>query len=202
MKKINVFMIVGITCFATVAYAGNGDLVVNGNINTGTGITFADGSTQTTSCKMNVVSNEFTDIFSTTSKSFVDVPGFAVTIIPSSPQSKILVMGNIVAGMNGGYSGAYRIVRGIAPIAVPPAVTGYQSVSSQNFYSGSTTSANNEESSVIFLDSPGTVSPVTYQVQVASFQGAAMKVNALGSDIANQVYSLRTRSSLTLMEIK
>jgi len=181
----------------------NGNLVVNGGLNVGTaGIKFSDGSTQSISCKMNVVSTEFTNKFSTASTGFVDVTGFSATITPSTAGSKILVMANVNAGMNSATAGGYRILRGTSPIAVPPAVTGYTSVSSASFYSGSGDANNNEESSVIFLDAPATTSPVTYKIQVYAPQGSTLVVNGLGSDAAGQSWSMRTRSSLTLMEIK
>jgi hypothetical protein len=151
---------------------------------------------------MNVVSNEFTNVYSTTSTVWVDVPGFSITITPSSVSSKVLVTSNVVAGMNGAVVGYYRIVRGSTPIAVPPDVGGYTSVSSASFYTGSGDANTNKEASVTCLDSPVTTSPVTYKIQVISPQGGTMRVNALGSDVSGASYSARARSSLTLMEVK
>jgi hypothetical protein len=152
--------------------------------------------------KANVVSTEFTNVAKLTSTTFVDVPGFSATITPSSASSRVLVMANVVAGMNSATTGGYRIVRGATPIAVPPDVGGYVSVSSASFYGGSGDSNNNEEASVTFLDSPGSAGAVTYKIQVYAPQGTTIVVNGLGSDTAGLNWSQRARSSLTLMEMR
>ncbi|MBU6141760.1 hypothetical protein KGO95_01400 [Patescibacteria group bacterium] len=172
-----------------------GNLSVNGDLN-------VSGRNMSS---MNVVSNEFMTVFSTTSTTWVDVTGFSETITPNSASSRILVMANVNIGMGGADAGYYRIVRNVGGVdtvvAVPPTVTGYLSVSSPSFYGGSSDPNNNKEGSAIYLDSPGTASPVTYRIQVDSPQGAALKVNALGSDASGNVWSARMRSSLTLMDV-
>ncbi len=177
-------------------------LTVAGIIESTTGgIKFPDDSTQITSATMNVVSTELTNVFSTTSTVWIDVPDFNATITPSSASNKVLVTANVAAGMGGAYTGYYRILRGATPIAVPPDVAGYKSVSSAGFYDGSSDANTSKESTAVFLDSPNTTSAVTYKIQVYT-QAGTMRVNALGSDISGQTYSARLRSSLTLMEIK
>ncbi|MBI5493595.1 MAG: hypothetical protein HY904_01130 [Deltaproteobacteria bacterium] len=161
-----------------------------------------NGTLAVGSVPMNVVSREYTDVFSTTSTTFVDVTNFSATITPSSTSSRVLVMANVTAGMGGAIGGSYRVLRESTPIAVPPGVSGYTPVTGATFYGGSNDANNNETSSAIYLDSPGTTAPVTYKVQVYSPQAGWLRVNAMGSDAANQGWSMRARSSLTLMEIK
>lgn len=156
--------------------------------------------TQTSSS--NVISKEYTDIFSTTSNTWIDVPNFTISIKPSSSSSKILVISNVVAWMWSAVTGNYRIVRDTTPIAIPPTVAWYTSVWSASFYGWSNDWNNNKEATITYLDSPWTTNTINYKIQVISLQSWIMKINALWSDAISQNYSQRTRSSLTLMEIK
>ncbi|MBM4251845.1 MAG: hypothetical protein FJ146_07725 [Deltaproteobacteria bacterium] len=184
--------------------APSSTLTVNGTIESTTGgIKFPDGSVQSTSAtggSQNIASTEFTSTFTTTSSSWVDVTGFSVTITPSRTDSKILLFANVVAGLNGAGSAAFRLLRGSTAIAVPPTVSGYNAVSGANLNSG-TDSNNNKSTTVVFVDTPGTTSTVTYKIQVASFQSVSLVVNALGADASGAGWSQRTRSSLTAAEI-
>lgn len=188
--------------FSAGAFTFLGNLSVNNTVESvNGGFKFPDGSTQNVASVIpNVVSKEYTDVFSTASITFVNVTDFNISITPSSASSKILVMSNVVAGMVGATTGYYRVIRDSTPIAVPPDVAGYIEGSSASFYGGSTDGNNNEEATVIFLDSPGTTNEVTYRIQVASPTGI-MRINSLGNDHSDKVYSVRARSSLTLMEV-
>lgn len=148
-----------------------------------------------------VVSMTKTDTFSTSSTSYIDVPGFSLSITRKFNNSKVLILASGAAGMSGAYSGYLRLLSDGTPICVPPAVSGYVSVSTANFYSGSADANNNETFAINFLDSPTTTTTV-YKFQIASPQGSVMYFNALGSDVSGQTFSARTVSNITLMEIK
>lgn len=141
------------------------------------------------------------DVFSTSSTTFVDVTGMSVTVTPTSLSSKFLILCNLTAGMNGASSGSGQLVRNSTPISVGATASGYTPVSMSSFYGGSADGNNNETSTVTYVDSPNTLSPVTYKVQVAAFQGTVLVVNGLGSDISGQTYSIRAASSLIVMEV-
>jgi len=145
-------------------------LSVAGTIeSTSGGYKFPDWTIQTTARNSSrIASTEFTNTFSTTSTTWVDVPGFSLTFTPSSTSAKILVMANVTAGMWGAISGYYRILRDWVPIAVPPTTAWYTSVSSSNFYGWSGDWNNNETSDVVYLDSPATTTAVTYKIQISS----------------------------------
>ena len=57
-----------------------------------------------------------------------------------------------------------------------------------------------QETSGMYLDSPGTTSATNYQVYVAQEGGSTMYLNRFGSD-ANHAYHPRATSGITLMEI-
>jgi hypothetical protein len=139
-----------------------------------------------------------TDIFSTTSFSFVDITGFSVSITPFSATSKILVMVDGYAGSGG--SGAVRtlLLRNSTPISAGDAAGSRVSVSSEG-YSSSTNHPT--PIAVSFLDSPATTSAITYKVQLsANSAGQTVALNRSASD-GDFNFIGRYASSITLMEI-
>lgn len=151
-----------------------------------------------------IASIEYATAYTTASTSWVDVPGFSITITPSSASAKVLVIANVNAGMASAAAGNYRIVRDGTPIAVPTTVSGYTSVSSSSFYTGgggSFDANSNTEVTAVYLDTPNTASAVIYKIQAISSQGGVMRFNALGSDVSGNNWSQRARSSLTAFEV-
>jgi hypothetical protein len=129
----------------------------------------------------------------------------SATITPSSTTSRIFCIVAATAGTgdhSGGVSAAARLVRDSTPIHVGNSTSGYTSASSASLYGGSTDGNNSEAISICVLDSPSTTSAVTYKIQVIRLEGGGqVRVNALGNDNANSVFSQRSASSITLMEI-
>jgi hypothetical protein len=150
---------------------------------------------------LQVVQTAKTNVFSTSSTSFVDVTGLSASITPSSATSNVLIMVNGVAGMSGGVSGYLRLLRETIVIFAGDTTSGYTSVSSASFYGGSGDGNNNEMFSMCYLDSPSTTSSITYKVQAIAPQGGNLIVNGLGSDASGSVFSARAASSVTLFEI-
>jgi len=148
-----------------------------------------------------VVSVVKTDTFSTSSTTYTDLTGLSATITPRSASNKILVLLNGIAGMNAAISGYIQLVRGTTPLCIGDSTSGYTSSSGPSFYGGSNDGNNNETFAIVFLDSPATTSATTYKAQVYAPQGGILRINTLGSDQANQVYSSRSASSITLMEV-
>ena len=150
---------------------------------------------------LQVVQTAKTNVFSTSSTSFVDVTGLSASITPSSATSKVLIMVNGVAGMSGALSGYLRLLRETTVIFAGDTTSGYTSVSSASFYGGSADGNNNEMFSICYLDSPTITTSITYKVQAVAPQGGNLVINSLGSDISGQNYSTRASSSITLFEI-
>jgi hypothetical protein len=145
---------------------------------------------------LQVVNTLKNDTFSTTSTSFVDLTGLSATITPSSTTSKILVMVTVSgAGENTPGSGGtgYVILRNSTQIAVntalPTDLTGQ--LSTRNLGTSTAVTLNHATN---FLDSPATVSAITYKIQVKASAGT-LYVNRDGDNENGSV------STLTLMEI-
>jgi hypothetical protein len=138
----------------------------------------------------NTVSTTKTDAFTTTSSgAFVDITGLSVTINPTATTSKFLVIVNLAVGGNGNHN-MFNIVRNGTAIAQPPANT-YSSTMGASF----TASQLFFTSSITHLDSPATLSPITYKIQCKTSSGT-LYVNRR-DDLA----SVSAVSSITVIEV-
>jgi 1,6-anhydro-N-acetylmuramate kinase len=143
-----------------------------------------------------VVSTNKTDVFTTTSTSFVDVTGVSVTITPTLASSNVLVMVETVVGNSasgGGSSARINLLRGATNIAQSTGGgAGNQTL-------GVNTGSNNAgaPSSIIFLDSPATTSATTYKLQAAIISGGG--TISIGRDSASANYPSHT--TITAMEV-
>ncbi len=143
-----------------------------------------------------VVSTNKTDVFTTTSTTFVDVTGVSVTITPTLATSQVLVMVETVVGNSAGGGGSYarlNLLRGSTNIAQSTGGgAGNQTL-------GVNTASNNAgaPSSIIFLDSPATTSATTYKIQAAIIAGGG--TISIGRDSASANYPSHT--TITVMEV-
>jgi hypothetical protein len=154
----------------------------------------------------NVVQAVKTDVFTTSSASFTALTGLSASIVPSSSNSKILVVGHINLSNSGSPAGSsrYRLMRGATAISVGDAA-GTRDQATGSLFSG-INRANGAENvgttgtwSFVFVDSPSTGSSVTYSCQVAVSAGT-LRINATGGD-TDAVANARTTSSITLIEV-
>jgi hypothetical protein len=148
---------------------------------------------------LQVVSTTKTDTFTTTSTSFADVTGLAVTITPSSTTSKILIVVSVNAGANPSGVAEFRLVRDSTDILLADAA-GTRSRTSFTFYQGL---GDNGAAGVgtNFLDSPSTTSAITYKITMRSnTSGQIVAVNRTQLD-ADGAGTTRTTSTITAMEI-
>lgn len=148
-----------------------------------------------------VVQTVKTDTFSTTSTSFIDVTGLTVTITPKFSTSKILIIAQITNTGNNTRSAFFKLAGGNTSSYV-----GNSSGSKvQAVFGGNW---NNNETGVIFsssisyVDSPATSSPITYSVQtrVGSTSGNPSQVN-YGIGEADTADYVRGASSIIVLEI-
>jgi len=124
--------------------------------------------------------------FTSSSTSFVDVPGASVTITPSSTSSKILIM---AATSSMGANGIGDVI--VQIVANGTAIAGGAVAFS---YSYPTASNQGVPGSAFYLDSPNTTSAVTYKLQ-ARTTGAAFRI---GGRYDGSINGLTT---ITLMEV-
>jgi len=134
---------------------------------------------------LQVVQNVKSNIFSTTSSSFVDVPGLDASITPFSSSNKILCVVNIGVGSNNsGADNLVRVVRGSTKIVPNDTLVRTESTSICLNWN------------ISLLDSPATTSSTTYKVQILSESTNTVKVNSRNSETA-----IDGISTITLMEV-
>jgi len=144
----------------------------------------------------------FQDIFTTTSNTYVTIPGFSVAITPKNINNKILVRLSLTGGVYG-YFGAVRVYRDETPIGLPFTRPGVPDINRCWFNMYDDYDTNDAKTqSMEFLDSPNTVSQVIYTPRIACVQGGGtFVINDQTSQARNQTYAGNFVSSLTLMEI-
>lgn len=153
----------------------------------------------------NVVSVNKTDVFTSTSTSYVDVTGFSATITPSSATSKVLVVAYYVISNRGSAylgnnRGAYSLlVRNTSDVllqgdAASNRVRATYATSPALFHDAFA-------ASVVYLDSPATISPTSYKVQIRTGLADTVVFNRTGSDVDNANGGGRSASSITLIEV-
>ncbi len=159
-----------------------------------TGPMGATGVTGTGAIKQ-VVSVTKQDPFTTTNTGYVDITGMAATITPTSASSKILVSVQLsLAGTNGTYHCYIRLNRNGSNVTGSNGTWNtWQSMLHKNINDA----RDLDVASMNYLDSPGTTSPVTYQLQMA-VQGFTFYVNRGGN---TEVWSASNPSTITLMEV-
>jgi hypothetical protein len=149
---------------------------------------------------LQVVQDVKTDTFTTTSTSFTAVTGLSATITPSSTSSKILVMAQVSHALaNGNGYGHFKFSGGNTSSYV-----GDSPGSRIAGVFGGAVSANANgavlASSMSYLDSPNTTSPVTYGVEVRQAFNGSVVINASSQDDDDSSRS-RGASSITLIEV-
>jgi len=163
-----------------------------------------DGSSLTGVGKvLQVISVMKTDFFSTTSASFVDVPGVSATITPSSASSKILVTvsGGSGAGGSPNQFGYGVLVRNGTQIAIGDARGSASRATLDLAFAsdgGTEFAARAKSFAVTHLDSPATTSAVTYKLQV---KGTVNTLCIGGSSSTSDGNRSNLPTIITLMEI-
>lgn len=145
---------------------------------------------------LQVVSVAKTDIFSTTSTSFIDVTGLSASITPTSSSNKILVIAGVSLGALAGTNAIFpRLARnGTAIFQSSAAGSRIQAVAMFEVGNAATFPV-----AINFLDSPASTSSQTYSIQVRVNSGTG-RVNASYTDTDTGTWS-RSASSITLLEI-
>jgi len=139
----------------------------------------------------NVVQAAKTDSFSTTSASFVDVTGLSVTITPSSATAKVLVIAQVNVNM------VISTTTGATAVTISGGnISSFEGPDGIMSYSGHYDTRHDTEYTVdnvtpVYLDSPATTSPVTYQVQIKKDFGTG----------TSYVNSFDTSSSIVAIEV-
>jgi len=143
-----------------------------------------------------VLSTTKTDTFSVNSRSYSAITGLSVAITPSATSSKILVIVSLQGvSSNRGYA---VILRDSTEIGVGATEGDRTSGSFGEFYSGDGTRLDSTSASV--LDSPSSVSAITYSVSCLTTTSSVFYVNRSTTDTDSATYS-RSASTITVMEV-
>ena len=149
---------------------------------------------------LQVVNTTKTDVFTTTSTSFVDVTGLSATITPTSASSKIMVCVSFCMSSNSGAGYPFsRILRDSTAIYVGDAA-GSRTPALSNATGFNDDNGFLVPTSAQFIDSPATTSATTYKLQALQTAGNTTRIGATGDD-TNASNRIRTASSIVLMEI-
>ena len=140
-----------------------------------------------------------TDVFSTTSSSFVDVTGLTVNITPSASSSKILVNVNLsIHSSDNAISG--QLFRDSTQIALGDASSSRSRAFGSGAYGGTIGNTILLYPNIMCLDSPSTTSQVTYKVKGAAVGGGTLYYGRTHDDTDNAQFA-RTVQSITVMEV-
>ena len=159
-------------------------------VNSGTATGFGGGKIG------QVLSTTKTDTFTVNSRSYSAITGLSVAITPSATSSKILVIVSLQGvSSNRGYA---VILRDSTEIGVGATAGDRTSGSFGEFYSGDGTRLDSTSASV--LDSPSSVSAITYSVSCLTTTSSVFYVNRSTTDTDSATYS-RSASTITVMEV-
>ena len=147
---------------------------------------------------LQVVSTAKTDTFTTSSLSYTDVTGLSVSITPSSASNKILILAKVSVGINTGTNRAGILLKRDSTDIFKGDVAGSRTYASSAVRSSD--SADIEDVSIVFLDSPATTSSTTYKIQCTVVISGSIFINRSNTDTDNSNF-FRTASSITVMEI-
>jgi len=139
-----------------------------------------------------------TDTATLAAKTWTDITGLSVAITPASTANKINVSFTCVAGGSGSSAAPmFRIVRDSTPIGVGAAAGSRLQVTGAGPGGGGGTTVSGEH-----LDSPATVSEVTYKIQWRRLKtSGTCYLNRTDSDTDNDE-NMRAASSITVEEVK
>ena len=160
---------------------------------------FGDGYGGFTGNIIQVLSTAKTDT-STFSTSFGTISGLSQSITPRYLTSKILIIININFGRTGDNILYFKLLRGSTDIYIGDAAGSRTRVSASNYMSNISTGIQTGNITLVFLDSPSSVSSVTYNTQGRVDLGSGF-INRAGTDTDNTSY-MRMASSITVMELQ
>jgi len=154
---------------------------------------------------LQVVQTAKTDTFtaSVAQGAFTEITGLNATITPSSANSKILIIADVMGGADNNLDRqqSYRFLRGGTAIGVGASSGNRQGISFQNSSNNTQTQRSLPSAGGSFLDSPATTSSITYSIGVGHESTTAnVYVNRSELD-DNFVYTYRGISTITLMEV-
>jgi hypothetical protein len=154
---------------------------------------------------LQVVQTLKTNVFTSTSDTYENVPGTSVTITPRATSSKVLLLGSVAIGSNTTTAGRSAFVRlsGGNTSAYIGDGEGNRTpaLGSNGNYASEWRQQNSQQiTPIAFLDSPATTSATTYQLQVRRATGDTAVIGRSGSDTDAAAFG-RYPTTLIAMEV-
>jgi len=170
--------------------SGSGTIALTNQLSGMTSASVPSGSV------LQVLSKSVTDTSSTTSTSFVPLSTLNQVITPIATSSKVLVSFSMQLEMASSATGYLQINRTVGGVDTPIDVVTRTSVTaSRTFLSQGYSGNNGQSTSLEFLDSPNTVSEITYSIKWLVDSETAYFNRGV-------THERPSSSSITLMEIK
>jgi len=147
-----------------------------------------------------VVSTTLSTVTSTTSDSFSDISGLAVSITPSATSSKVLVFVNLSLGSQAAYSAQLRLMRDSTAICIgtDSGIGGSQPQATFHQKGWSDTAIVNQ--GMNFLDSPSSTSSISYNVEWRETENTTLYLNRMYT-VSNNVSYPWVASTITAIEV-
>ena len=138
-----------------------------------------------------------TDAFSTSSTSFVDIPGLSVTLTPKFSTSKFLVTYHVTVGHNTQTQNTIQLVRQVGGSDTVINPVAYNQGTSIQFFGSSNAGWDRGVMAYQIIDSPGTASAVNYRLRTYIYSSSVIQyINRCHNSSNNTGTSV-----LTVMEV-
>ena len=162
-------------------------------------IYYGDGSNSGEGRVIQVLQDVKYDTSSTTSSSFSDISGLAITITPKSSSHKVLVMVELKGWAQNSQMAALTLRRNNNDLYIGNTASSRQRASGAGWYANGSPNQVMGTSVFNYLDSPNTTSAMTYKVRWRTLSNIAW-INRTSYDYNNSD-TCRVPSSITVMEI-
>jgi hypothetical protein len=140
-----------------------------------------------------IVSVSKTDVFTSSSTSYVDITGLSASITPSKTSSKIFVLLTINVSAEDACANSLRLLRNATEIGGTAGTNGgFASYGAPSYFRGSM-----QNIGFNFLDSPATTSSLTYKIQGITTNQFRINQSMYSETIPGRIAD----STLTLVEI-
>lgn len=155
-------------------------------------------------CILQVVQSVKLDRQAINGTTYVDITGLSLSITPKSTSNKIHITASVWGG-DSGYMGYLRLNRNGTDICMPTDVnsrTIAACTASLGTYSGSSTVYSITCANINFLDSPNSISQLTYKIRGCSYDASqVLRINSSYQNRDTANYDPITVSTITAMEI-
>ena len=143
-----------------------------------------------------------TDVFSTTSNSYVLVTGLTQAITAASTSTKILINVTLYGGVSSGnYVAGFKLAKdGSAMDGNTIGAASGNNAESGTFRFRNATDTHAEEASFMFLDTPADTNSHTYGVLMKVFSSATARLGTTGTN-GNYDQHMRCPCTITVMEV-